>query len=461
MESVQVIVIANDAASGVLRGITAQFGQLGQMVDQLSATNINWGNIASIATTMVIDGVRDAIKVTVDYDDKIRQLMRTSGQGAEATSRFVAVLDDFEISADDALTATRALTKQGLTPSIETLAKLSDQYVKLTSAQERNEFSYKNLGKANLKWSLALSKGSTAINEMGESVEKNLIRTDEALQQTEDYKISVDALADSWKGFQIEIGGPVINALTDLMNQVRDNTRANEILLAQQREMVAQGKAVRGSTEAEKAAALQAAAAEREHADALRRAAGEAGDLGEALQAIDYKSGLDLIMDTERENDKYIKGQQDLRAEIVKVNGEFNTHKISVSEYNQKIGELTGNLNENAAEHLDWQKKTVFALLTTKLAADGMSDAELGFLLDTGAKMGIISDQTVTEAEKMVSEANTALGGFDTSVPTGEAATFADQWDRLVSAPKNLNFTVNLTQTGPSPADIVELTGYR
>ena len=77
---------------------------------------------------------------TLKYAGEVRALSQISGQGAESTSRFLQVLDDYKITAGDAEAATRKLTANGLAPSLDTLAELSDKYLSLNSAAEKNKF---------------------------------------------------------------------------------------------------------------------------------------------------------------------------------------------------------------------------------------------------------------------------------------------------------------------------------
>src|SRR5689334_16612880 len=130
---IQIVVEAKDASSGVLRAVTSQFGMLGNVVEELTAKNVNWGNVTQQAALLVIDGLKSSINATIQYADQVRALSTVSGESTEETSRFIQVLDDYKISAEDAMTATRALTKQGLAPNINTLAQLSDQYLALNS----------------------------------------------------------------------------------------------------------------------------------------------------------------------------------------------------------------------------------------------------------------------------------------------------------------------------------------
>lgn len=227
-ERVQVVVEAKDAASGVLRGITGQLGALGSVVEELTAQNVNWGNVAATTTALVIDGVKKAVNETVKYNIEMHNLSLATGTGIEATSRLVQVLDDFGVTSDDVLVATKALTRQGLAPTIETLADLSDQYIKLNGAQEKNDFIIKNLGKSGLAWAEALSKGGDALLAMNTAVDQGLIATDASYNSAVRYTIALDNWHESIEKLEYSMT-PLIDALTAVINYTNDTTRAAEL----------------------------------------------------------------------------------------------------------------------------------------------------------------------------------------------------------------------------------------
>lgn len=222
-ERVTVIVDAKDNASGVLRGITAQMGALGGTVEQLTGTSINWGNVATQAARMISDAMRDAFKVATEYASAVRDLSLASGTTAEESSRLLQVLDDFEIKANDVTAATKALTRNGLAPTVETIAQLSDQYLLLNSAEERNAFITENLGRGGAKWANVLKEGSAAILEMNDSVNASLILNDEQIRQYEEMRLNQDALNDSWMALQVSFVNSAVPVLNRAMEELNEN----------------------------------------------------------------------------------------------------------------------------------------------------------------------------------------------------------------------------------------------
>lgn len=229
-ERVQVVVEAKDAASGVLRGITSQFGALGSAVEELTGSSINWGNVIAVAGQAAIDYFKEAFKVATEYAASVRDLSLASGASAEESSRLLQVLDDFEISAENVTAATRIMTKNGLAPTIETVAKLSDEYLSLNTAQERNKFILDNLGRGGADWMNVLKEGSAAILEMNDSVSDALILNDEQIAQYEEMRLNQDEFNGNLQEIQMTLINGIVPAVNETVNAFQTFANAQEDL---------------------------------------------------------------------------------------------------------------------------------------------------------------------------------------------------------------------------------------
>lgn len=193
MPTVEVVIKTTEqGAKQATQGLT-------QSLTGLAAKYLAVGTVAT--TTYKV--VKDSIETTMKYAQEVRNLAQASGTSAEQASRLLQVLDDWEISAQDVTAATRFMTKNGLTPTLETIAKLSDEYLKINDAQERNAFILKNLGRGGLQWVNVLNQGSEALLKQGQAVNKNLILTDKQIKQTEEYRLAMDNLKDTIEGWKV------------------------------------------------------------------------------------------------------------------------------------------------------------------------------------------------------------------------------------------------------------------
>jgi hypothetical protein len=167
---------------------------------------------------LITDTLAEAVNQTVKYAAAVQSLSAISGASVEETSRFIQVLDDYGLTAQDAETATRALTKNGLAPTTETLAQLSDEYLKINNVQEKNEFILKNLGRAGFEWVNVLNMGSASIREQSAAVEGSLVLSDEAVRSAREYALAVDSLDDRFMAFKITLGQGLIPVLISLID---------------------------------------------------------------------------------------------------------------------------------------------------------------------------------------------------------------------------------------------------
>lgn len=189
-------------------GLGAAFDNLNRLLSGIGLPVLGWTAVVGGAVAVA----ENAIATTAKYSEEVRDLSYVTGTGAESTSRLLQVLDDYQIGAQDVEVATKALTKNGLAPTVETLAQLSDEYLQITDAQERNEFVLKNLGKAGLNWVNFLSQGRDAILSLNDGVNQNLILTDEEIARYEKYRLAIDNVRDTVDGWKVA----TVNAVLDV-----------------------------------------------------------------------------------------------------------------------------------------------------------------------------------------------------------------------------------------------------
>ena len=419
---VQVIVEAKDATSGVLRAITGQLGAFGGLVEELTAQNVSWGNVTERAATMVIEGMKQSIDATVKYAQEVKNLSLISGESLEGTSRFIQVLDDYQVSADDATVATRTLTKNGLAPNLETLARLSDQYKSLNSVQEKNKLVLDNLGRSGMGWVKVLELGGDRIRELGENVDDALIVTEELYRKTEQYRLLQDQMNDTWEGTKIQIGSRLLPALNDLLRATNDNMEAefrwsdllrgipligtimsvNDLADAHKKNEME----LRGLIDAQNANRV-AMEYEIKTEEELREEEKKQQDALNALTKSNQEY-LRGIGDITRDLDNYADKEKDLKTEHAELLREKQTllsqgwwvESEAVRDVTQKLAENEQAQADNA-EAVDLASKSrILSMLQQQLAVDGLSQAETAYLLDLGLKWGVYSQQAVLEGKK-------------------------------------------------------------
>ena len=457
---VQIILEAKDASSGVLRAITGQFGELGSLVEEMTSKNVNWGNVAQMAATMVITGVKDAVKVTTEYTEAVRDQMLISGQGAEASSRFIQVLDDYQISADDAKTATRALTKEGLAPTIETIAELSGQYQQLNTVEEKNAFVMKNLGRSGQQWLNLLNQGPTAIMAMNDAVNQNLILNEQNIQAYEEYRLGLDAWNDSIMAAKVALGNELLPVMTEVMTGIANGNaireEANRLMMEgaahNREEALAMAEANVERLAATEATKAQADALSGELVPSMQDAAAAAAEMSKENTTL-----LGTITSIQSETERYTSTQEDLRAKMTELKTAYQEGQVPQEEYKAKVKEITAAMKENELAHIQAGNKIVFSLVQQKMAIDGLSDTEMAALERMGVGMGIFEQESVDMAKTFLAAASNMVdnaGAMDDALrdPLGALIGINEKVEGLAAKSGQMwDYYVNIHVSGHIP----------
>jgi hypothetical protein len=196
------------------RGQVAGFGDQGkttsrswvQSIGDIRASTV----IAMAAVTGAVVAARKAYEATVgeamDYAREIRQLSSITGQTAEETSRLVNVFGDFDIETSQVTAAMRIMRQQGLVPTMDTIAELSDRYLALAPGIERVNFLQTTFGRGGAEFDAVLRQGSAALRERAATVESGLVLTQRQLDQAEELRLAQDDLKDSIRSVSVAIG---------------------------------------------------------------------------------------------------------------------------------------------------------------------------------------------------------------------------------------------------------------
>jgi hypothetical protein len=214
-----------DESSGALNLIKGSFTELNSVVS-LARQGIQLAGQVYDAT----------IGQTLEYAQTVRDLSLVTGQGAENTSRLLQVLDDFQISGDQLSTAMRALRERGINPTVQSLARMSEEYLRLNPGLERQNFLADNFGtRIGPQFANMMNQGADAIRRMGEEVSDGLILTDEDIQRTEELRLAVDELNDARQAAinEIVIESGVLETLTGLLQNTAERISEGNIGLVE------------------------------------------------------------------------------------------------------------------------------------------------------------------------------------------------------------------------------------
>lgn len=411
---------------------------------------------AAVAGTLVAAGyavkqVFDAtVGTMVQYADQVRTTSRATQLGAEESSRLIQMTDDLGVSYEGLEKAIKS-SSDTTDFSIAGLMKTSEEYLKITDAQERAKFAQKQYGKAWIEMVGVLEKGPDAIRAASDAIADNLILTDEAVRQAREYEINIDNLNDSITGLKIEIGSQLLPVINQLVEAHKVENRAIEYEVELRKELAEmtglnwtqyqhltpeQKKAYEaqarlnlsiqsGSSDAEKMMSVN-----KNLANTLTEVSDAAVITAESMNAIntEYLGTLGQVQSAEtsyQDNAKSLAEEririEQERADAIAQGWWEGSEKIK--EFDTALFENNLKARENATEHELANKKIILGLLERKFTADGiLDDTELQWLLDKGVAWGIYSQTVVTETAKAIKEANNLVSAIN-AIPTSKSFT--------------------------------------
>jgi NADH:ubiquinone oxidoreductase subunit E len=398
------------------------------LVPGLENARQSMGNFISTNAALigVLAGVGVAlgsvIKEHIEYANAVRQQAAVSGTSTEEASRYIQVLDDYKISAQEALAATRFLTNAGHVPSIQTLAKLSDEYLSLNSDQEKNAFILKNLGRGGLQWVEVLQKGSKALLEQGAAIDKSLILTQRMVDDARKAEIAVDNWGDAIGGLKTQLAVGLLPALTGAVK----HTNA---LMEVDKRMTSEGLVPGSKAWMERRQELLATVkAEQEEAEALMLTESGMKSNAEAIQENEQamkerlkvmtesnQAMLGLIGEIQSAEENYQQTAADLieerkqlerdRAEEVAKGWAMDKEKVA--EYDLALIENTAKVAENKQAFVDANLEIISGLVERKLMQDGvLTNDEFNWLLQKRQEWGLYSEDVVAKAQAAWQEAD-------------------------------------------------------
>ena len=225
--------LAEDLASKKIELLDAQINKVkttavassNAMVDANKKSTMSITDFRS-AYQIAMDVVRvgqqvyaQTINVAQQYDQQVRDMMLSTGGTADETSRLIQVVDDAGVSYGTLKTALKIASREGIEPNIDSLSKLSDEYLKLAPGVERNQFLMQKFGRGGLEMARAMELGGDALRKMSAEMEGGLVLTQDNIDASEEYRKNVDKLNDSVNAFKTSVG----NALIPVLNQWVEN----------------------------------------------------------------------------------------------------------------------------------------------------------------------------------------------------------------------------------------------
>lgn len=421
---------------------------------------------AAVAGTFVAAGyaINKAYQATggvfLDLAGKVRDTARATGLNAEESSKLIQVTDDLGVSYE---TLAKAIKSSADTTdfSIAGLAKASEEYLKITDANERATYAQKLYGKAWVDMVGVLEKGPDVIQKNSDAISKSLILTEKEIRLAEENRIAIDNLQDTATAYAATIGAKVVPAATQLVEGL---VMSND-LFTRQHEIMASGEqtysraalymaAIQMQQENTAGALDSATVSYTAWAEAAEKAASSAGSVSDAMADAEEKTKamsaanteflgtLNSFMSTETSYQNTLKTltqeRMDLEAEKQDLLAQgYSEEGEKIAEVNAKLDENSAKAQQNATEHELANKRIMLSLLERKLTADGvLDDKELTWLLDKGVAWGVYSQEVVDETRKALAEVNNLTSGIN-GIPTTKTFTMVMNMNNAAASVAN------------------------
>src|SRR3990172_7204796 len=235
----------------------------------------------------VIKTVIDATKYTVQWAGEIDTLSRVTGTGARETSKLAIVFGDVGIGMDTLRTASRKMASEGLELNFESIVKLAREYQALPPGLERSRFAMEKFGRAGGEMSEILDRDISEIEALGRAAEKSgKIVGDDFVKNAEKMETGMHQLQDRMEGFQLLVGGPVINTLNAAAQAIEDEIGIYQLLAIKVQQATGVMDDNTASVKAAEIAGLS-------HAEAIRQVYGE-DDRATAIALLSTKATVKL-----------------------------------------------------------------------------------------------------------------------------------------------------------------------
>jgi hypothetical protein len=414
----------------------------------------------------------------IEYADQIRQLDQINGQSAESNSRLFQVLDDYKVSYNDILTATKKLKDEGLTPTIDTVAKLAEQYQAIQDPAEKLAFAQKNLGKSTKDWLEVLNQSPEILRKQAAGVNENLILSEKMIEETRLQEIAVDSLQDTWKGYLYQLGEKGLPTTREFTDGLNVTIRALEIgtskvYLATHRwgdfgdateqaiKEVAQG-------EHDMLATAKATDTLSDYTEALTEKQQKEAEMAKLLSG-EFTGLLSSMSSIQKASDDYqnttediAKSDQELTDKKTHLNLEWGktvrAGKDTAEAYKEYMAALADvskaeqdNADKKAQLEEDTKKATQqrkYDLVEQKLAVDGVSTKEFNYLENLKVKYGLVSEAAANQAIAENQAADELVSGFEQTLPLEEQSLQVMQQIAAFDGTM-VNFGVNFTSNMP------------
>jgi len=217
--TVDILITATDNASRVLQSVSSGAGLLDKGVSSLKSSFKEMGrgvadavqdltgfSLSQLTVAGAITGTVAAVKRAVEgytsYVASVDKLSQQTGVASEELSRLIQTADDFRVEQSSMTAAMTMAVQNGYKPSLEFIAKLSDEYRSIQDPVERTNRLQEVFGRQWRDIVPLLEQGGKAIRDNAAGIADGLVVTESAIEQNRQLAKSLDDINDAWTAVQ-------------------------------------------------------------------------------------------------------------------------------------------------------------------------------------------------------------------------------------------------------------------
>lgn len=165
--------------------------------------------------------IKAVIEPTIEYAKQVRDLSRSIGASAEESSKLIQAADDVQVGVNTLTTALEAAIRKGVSPTIEGIGQLADEYNAIQDPIARTKFLMDNFGRSGADLAPLMEQGAAGIKALGENAERTgLVMSQQGVDAARKYEIALDDMEDSTLALKLAIADGLIPAMTQLFSGI-------------------------------------------------------------------------------------------------------------------------------------------------------------------------------------------------------------------------------------------------
>lgn len=205
---------------------TATSGILGLGKSALVAA----GGVVGLAGSIVGAGaaVKKLADDYTDYAYQVEDVARVTGATVEEASRFIQVADDQRVSIDAINTALQGAIRKGLSPTIENLGKMSDEYLALEDSTARAKYLQDSFGRSGNDLARVMELSGKRMEEYGHAIDDTgLLMTSQGIAKAKQYHQAMDGLGDAIQGVKYDLTQGLMPTISRTAEFISNNVRVS------------------------------------------------------------------------------------------------------------------------------------------------------------------------------------------------------------------------------------------